>query len=119
MDRYADAPPAVKPVPAAESTRVPEEKPADPSRSNPPAPKFMKIKEYAARTGYSPRTIEYFMDEGLPTVGEHRLRRVDVEPADEWIRGRAARVQDERTAIEDDAREDARRRGTASARGRG
>jgi hypothetical protein len=83
-----------------------------------PPPTFMKIREYAARTGYSKRTIENFMDEGLPTVGKGRLRRVDVEPADEWIRNRAAREQDEQDAVEKEAREDARR-GSQSRRRRG
>jgi hypothetical protein len=78
----------------------------------------MKIKEYAARTGYSQRTIENFMTEGLPTVGEHRLRRVDVEPADEWIRNRAASDRDERDGFEREVRDDARRGGSQRRRRR-
>jgi phage terminase Nu1 subunit (DNA packaging protein) len=79
-------------------------------------PKFMKAKEYAARVGYSVRTIENFIGEGLPTVGKGRLRRVDVEPADEWIRNRAAREDDEQDAVAQEARVDARRQRTDSSR---
>jgi hypothetical protein len=72
-------------------------------------PKFMKVADYAAHTGYSKRTIENFVREGLPTVGKRRLLRIDVEPADKWIRGRAAREDDEQDAVEQEARDDARR----------
>jgi hypothetical protein len=80
------------------------------SRGSPALPlTFMKIADYAARTGYSKRTIENFVREGLPTVGKRRLCRIDVEPADEWIRKRAAREDDEQDAVEQEARDDARR----------
>ncbi|MGO9000318.1 MAG: hypothetical protein ACLQVI_43890 [Polyangiaceae bacterium] len=81
-------------------------------------PKFMKIAAYAARTGYSTRTIETFIGEGLPTVGERLLRRVDVEPADEWIRTQATRERDDQDAIIEEAREDARRAGPGPKRRR-
>jgi hypothetical protein len=88
---------------------------AKPIAVTPGAPpvKFMKIADYARRTGYSVRTVENFLVEGLPSVGERRLRRVDVEAADEWIRGRAARDQADHDAFEEDARRDARRGGRA------
>lgn len=62
------------------------------------------------RRSYSQRTIENFIDEGLPTVAQRRLLRVDVEPADEWIRTLKARRQRGHDDIEDHARRDARRR---------
>jgi hypothetical protein len=111
MNRNAEVPPAVEPARAAESTPAVTEGHADLSRSDVPAPKFMRVKTYAARTGYSQRTIENFMTDGLPTVGEHRLRRVDVELADEWIRNRAARDQGEQDDFEREVRDDARHEG--------
>jgi hypothetical protein len=80
--------------------------------------KFMKVATYAARTGYSTRTIETFITEGLPTVGQRRLRRVDIEPADEWIRKRAAHERDAQDSVEREARDDARR-GRSARRRRG
>jgi hypothetical protein len=80
--------------------------------------KFIKIAEYARRTGYSTRTIETFISEGLPTVGARRLRRVDVEPADEWIRNRATLERDDQDSVEREARDDARRGRSARRRGR-
>jgi hypothetical protein len=72
-------------------------------------PVFMKLAEYAGRVGYSVRTIANFVDDGLPTVGGGRLRRVDVAAGDEWIRALAARRREARDQIEADAHEDARR----------
>ena len=103
------------------SMRIEAGRPSDPkpvavtAAEGPPA-KFMKIAAYARRTGYSVRTIENFLIEGLPTVGERRLRRVDVEAADEWIRGRVVRDREGRDAVEEEAREDARRGGRARRR---
>jgi hypothetical protein len=93
---------------------------AVPGAAGPEAPpsKFMKVASYAARTGYSTRTIETFITEGLPTVGQRRLRRVDVEPADEWIRNRAAHERDDQDSVEREARDDARRGRSARRRGR-
>jgi hypothetical protein len=81
-----------------------------------PAAEFMKIADYARRTGYSVRTIENFLVDGLPTVGERRLRRVDVEPADECIRTRAARELDHQDAFEREVRDNARRGRSARSR---
>ena len=108
-----ESPPAWKPSMAPAG---PDVGPA--SSSATASQKFMKVATYAARTGYSARTIETFITEGLPTVGQRRLRRVDVEPADEWIRNRAARERDDQDSVEREARDDARRGRSARKRGR-
>jgi hypothetical protein len=118
--------PTQEPRPARKPSMAPagpDVGPASVSAGGPPSDlsatqKFMKIAAYATRTGYSTRTIETFIGEGLPTVGERRLRRVDVEPADEWIRTQAPRERDAQDAIIDEARKDARRARAGSTRRR-
>jgi hypothetical protein len=62
-----------------------------------PAPEivFAKLGAYAKRVGLSLRTLRDLIDEGLPTIGSGRLRRVDVEAADRWLRGRAPRSEND------------------------
>jgi hypothetical protein len=89
--------------------------PGAPPGPAPAEPVFMRLKEYAARVGYSKRTIEAFVARDLPTVGHGRLLRVEVRSADEWIRSLNGQRQKALDDITEDARQDARR----SARGKG
>jgi hypothetical protein len=114
MGRHAENPTAA----LSANASVPVAATADSSGAATAPARFMKVKAYAARVGYSQRTIENFIDEGLPTVGQRRLLRIDVEPADEWIRTLKARRRGQRDAVEEEAREDARRQGTVPHRRR-
>lgn len=69
--------------------------------------KGLSIAAFGARWGYSERTVWTFVERGLPTVMAGRLRRVDVDAADDWIRQQRLREDDIETA----ARADARSRG--------
>ena len=74
-------------------------------------PTFMKVKEYAEYRGFSKRTIEMRLRDGMPIEGQGRYRRVNVKKADEWFeqRGQSAYVADaEKSAkLEEQARKDA------------
>jgi len=67
---------------------------------------YLSVPAYARRVSLSERTVWTLAARGLPTIGERRGRRVDVRRADEWMRERAASVDD---TIERSARSSARR----------
>jgi hypothetical protein len=83
--------------------------------------RLMTVREYAEHAGYCPRSIENFIHEGMPLVGEGRRRRVSVREADAWLRGRrrgeAARSPSRGlVGVEERARQDARRAAAAEQR---
>ena len=77
-----------------------------------PAPKvasphvFLRVAAYASRVSLGERTVWSMIARGLPTVGQGRSRRVDVERADAWLRNEHAAVDD---SVEQAARASARR----------
>jgi hypothetical protein len=73
--------------------------------AKPPEPVYMKVEAYGARVGLSRRTVFTRIDEGLPTIGQGKSRRVDVARADAWLGARGERVDN---AIEMHARCSAR-----------
>lgn len=50
---------------------------------------FMRVEEYAARRGFSRKSVERWIRSGMPSLGEGVGRRVDVERADAWLRARS------------------------------
>lgn len=52
-----------------------------------PSSLYMKIGDFAALRGFSPRTIRDWCDLGMPHVGEGHNRRVLVADASQWIDG--------------------------------
>lgn len=68
---------------------------------------LMNLDDFAATVGFSRRKIEQFVSEGMPTVGDHRSRRVVVKAAQEWV---IKRLQDDGSEVVDRARADARKR---------
>lgn len=53
----------------------------------PPPPRliYMRRASYAARVGFGLRKLDELIAAGLPTIGEGRTRRIDVEQADAWL----------------------------------
>src|SRR5580658_2245481 len=71
----------------------------------PDAAPYLTIQAYADRLSISKRTCRSLLDEGMPSVGSGRGRRIDVQRADDWMRTRRDRVDD---AVEVQARREAR-----------
>jgi hypothetical protein len=61
-----------------------------PAKESAPVVRYARIREYATRVGFSVRTLHDLIGQGLPTIGEGKLRRVEVAAADAWIAARLA-----------------------------
>ena len=76
-----------------------------------PTAMFATVANYAHRVGFSRRSIENMIRDGLPTIGVGSGLRIDVERADAWVRLR-------RAPRPDVSPEEAAERGRAAARER-
>jgi hypothetical protein len=76
---------------------------------------YMTVRDFAHRVAVSERTVWNLVAKGLPTVGQKRGRRVDVESADEWLRQERDHVDD---GVERAARVAARTAASRAAGGR-
>jgi hypothetical protein len=61
-------------------------KPAPSPIAPPLEARWMRIADFAKRVGYSRTTIQNWVKAGMPAVETARGHRIEVRPAEEWIK---------------------------------
>ncbi len=61
-----------------------------------PEPRWMTLKDYRAARSIRERTLQGYIAQGLPTIGEGHGRRVVVAEADKWLSAHMGRPTDVR-----------------------
>jgi hypothetical protein len=66
--------------------------PAPPATVSRIEPKFLKVTDYAKRAGVSRSTVQAWVKRGMPHAPAPHGARIEVGPADEWLRQGGARA---------------------------